>query len=117
MLLGTVAVCCALFGSFTEPVPSPDDASRAYSAWWLISHRDLGGLREMLRANATVALLRSADGRGLLFWAYEVGVRENRARGLACLSADAKSARVGHTVTHHIRRSNATLTPHAAAAA
>ena len=37
---------------------------------------DVGTINRMLQEDPSLALIRSADGRGPLFWAYEFGVSE-----------------------------------------
>jgi len=41
--------------------------------WRVVSQGDIQQLGDMIRSNAIVTRLRSADGRGALFWAYEYG--------------------------------------------
>ena len=47
------------------------DSEMATSVWKLIHNGDVNGLQDMLRKIPEAAHIRSADGRGPLWWAYE----------------------------------------------
>jgi len=47
------------------------DTEVATSLWRVVSSGDINTLREMIKSSKDVARIRSADGRGALFWAYE----------------------------------------------
>eukprot|EP00992_Anisonema_acinus_P002140 TRINITY_DN10592_c2_g1_i1.p1 TRINITY_DN10592_c2_g1~~TRINITY_DN10592_c2_g1_i1.p1 ORF type:complete len:154 (-),score=48.97 TRINITY_DN10592_c2_g1_i1:97-558(-) len=48
-----------------------EDTPVTTQLWQLISSGDVDGLNRLVSQNAKWAHLRSADGRGALFWAYE----------------------------------------------
>jgi len=49
------------------------DAPDTVHMWELISGNDMQGLTSILRENPSVVYMRSGDGRGPLWWAYEYG--------------------------------------------
>ncbi len=55
----------------TTSNPSWKDTATTTKLWKLISGADYDGLKELLDENPSFAKVRSADGRGPLFWAHE----------------------------------------------
>lgn len=83
MLFYTLVVLCVVTLAVSQDTSEWQDTETTSALWASISQRDTAALENLLNADVANAHLRSVDGRGPLFWAYEYG----HVSGIALLEA------------------------------